>query len=436
MIPINALTASEVAAKIRSRDLSVEDVAQAVVKRVNARDSQVHAFSYFDSKYVLEQARFLDVGPVKSAIHGVPVGIKDVIDTKDMPTGHHSSRYSGSRPGVDAACVDTLRAMGALLVGKTVTTEFAASSIGGPTRNPLDLARTPGGSSSGSAAAVADFQCAIAMGTQTGGSIIRPASFTGIYGWKPTWNSVSREGVKMVSATCDTVGFYSRSADDLSLLADIFDLDALDEPGPASLAGMRVAVVRSSVWPHASPATQDALAECTDLLRAAGTTVVDLEMPAMFETIQDAFRKIISAESHSAFLNESFNNPELLEDLRATVERRGTMAAADYRNAYKVADTCRAAFDDIAAEFDVILTPSATGEAPVGIEWTGDAVFNSMWTLLQVPVVNVPGLTGPDRMPVGISLTARRYQDRKVIAIAKLVGALLQQKTTRSHGPE
>lgn len=424
MIPANELTATEVVAEIRSGSLAVTDIAQAIIARFDARDADVRAFAYFDRDYILDQARILDAMRFKGPLHGVPIGIKDVINTKDMPTEHNNERYAGSRPGVDAACVDTLRAAGALLIGKTMTTEFAESDVGGATRNPLDLSRTPGGSSSGSAAAVADFQSAIALGTQTGGSTIRPASFTGIYGWKPTWNSISREGLKMLSISCDTLGLYSRSAEDLALLADIFDISPLEEPAPESIADLRIAVVGFPVWPKALPSTEKAMTEGCEQLRAAGATVIDLELPQLFDSLHDAHSTIVAAESHSAFLNEYRNNPALSEKLRSRVEDRDRRTAASYRAAYVLADKCRAIFDDIASEHDCVLAPSATGEAPLGIEWTGDAVFNSMWTLLQVPVVNVPGFYGSANMPVGLSLIGRRYQDRKVIAAAELAGGL------------
>jgi len=428
MTAANELTASEIVAQVASGEVTVQDVATAVLARIQARDADVSAFAFLDPDQVLDQARVLDAATERGPLHGVPLAIKDVINTSDMPTGHHTQRYEGHRPGVDAACVDTLRAAGVLVVGKTVTTEFAATGVGGPTRNPLDPTRTPGGSSSGSAAAVADFQATIALGTQTGGSTIRPASFTGVYGWKPTWNSISREGLKMYSASCDTVGLYARSARDLALLADVFDLDPPEAPAPPGLEGARVGVCRSPVWSRALPATQQALAEGADRLRTAGAVVTDLELPAVFDGLLGAHRTIMRREGRSAFLNEYRNTPDLDEAFRAMVENRDGLTPADCRRAYRLADTCRAVFDDLAGDVDVVLTPSTTGEAPVGIGSTGDPSFNSLWTLLQVPVVNVPGLSGPAGLPVGLSLVARRYQDRTTIAFAELAGQVFAQQ--------
>jgi Asp-tRNA(Asn)/Glu-tRNA(Gln) amidotransferase A subunit family amidase len=429
----HVLDATAVAAAVRGGRLTVRDVAEAVLARHAARDADVRAWAHLDPAQVLAAADALDAQPVKGPLHGVPVGVKDVIATKDMPTEHATARYAGSVPGVDAACVDTLRAAGALIVGKTTTTQFAATSVGGPTRNPHDPGRTPGGSSSGSGAAVADLQCALALGTQTGGSTIRPGSFNGVYAWKPTWNSISREGLKMYSVTCDTLGLYARSARDLALLADVFQIEPA--PVPTSLAGARVAVCRTPEWRAATSATRDAMATAADALRGAGAEVVDLALPGWFDGLYPAHRAILRREGRSAFLNEYVTTQDLPPFFRDVVEGRPgvdmngrpapELTADDYRAAYALADRARAAFDEVAADFDVVLTPSATGEAPEGLQNTGSSVFNSMWTLLQVPVVNVPGLTGPADMPVGVSLVSRRYEDRRAIGYAGLLGELL-----------
>jgi len=329
---------------------------------------------------------------------------------------------------VDAACVDTLRAAGALIAGKTVTTEFAATLRGGKTRNPHNIGHTPGGSSSGSAAAVADWQATLGLGTQTGGSTIRPAAFCGVYGWKPTWSSISREGLKMSSTTLDTLGLYARSARDLMLLADVFAIEALEGPAPTSLGSQRIGICRTPNWDKALPATEAAISEAIAKLRAAGAQVDELPLPQTFDQISRSHIVIARREGRAAFLNEYRTTPDLHDDFKATVENRAGFTVAEIRAAYRHADHCRALFDDVAAQYDVVLTPSATGEAPVGQDKTGDASFNSMWTLLQVPVVNVPGLVGPSGLPLGLSLVGRRYEDRKVIAIAELVGAVFSQR--------
>jgi Asp-tRNA(Asn)/Glu-tRNA(Gln) amidotransferase A subunit family amidase len=428
MIPLHRLDATAIALQVQSGTLSVVDVAESIIERIDARDADVRAWAYLDRELLRDRARLLDAVPMKGPLHGVPVGVKDVIATYDMPTAHNTPRYANSRTGVDAACVDTLRAAGALIAGKTVTTEFAATLRGGKTRNPHNLGHTPGGSSSGSAAAVADFQATLGLGTQTGGSTIRPASFCGVYGWKPTWSSISREGLKMSSTTLDTLGLYARSARDLMLLADVFAIDGLEHPAPTNLAGLKVGVCRTPNWGKALPATQAALAEGQALLRSAGAEVGEIDLPGIFETISESHRIVARTEGRAAFLNEYRTTPGLHDDFKATVENRTGITPADARAAYRHADHCRGHFDDVAGQYDIVLTPSATGEAPEGQDATGDASFNSMWTLLQVPVVNVPGLVGPTGLPVGLSLVGRRYEDRKVIAVAELVGAAFAQR--------
>ena len=427
MTDLNQLDASTIATRVTAGALSVTDVAESLIARVDARDPEVRAWAWFDRDLLRDRARLLDAVPVKGPLHGVPIGVKDVIATYDMPTAHNTARYRNSRTGIDAACVDTLRAAGALIAGKTVTTEFAATLRGGMTRNPRALAHTPGGSSSGSAAAVADWQAALGLGTQTGGSTIRPASFCGVYGWKPTWSSISREGLKMSSTTLDTLGLYARSARDLMLLADVFAIEAPETPAPTSLGGLKIGICRTPHWGKALPATAQAMTQAIALLRKAGAEVSELVLPGIFDTIGESHRIVARTEGRAAFINEYRNTPDLHDDFKATVENRSGITPGDARAAYRHADHCRGVYDDIASQYDIVLTPSATGEAPEGHDITGDASFNSMWTLLQVPVVNVPGLVGPAGLPVGLSLVARRYEDRKALAVAELVGALFGQ---------
>jgi len=424
MTELMDLDATTLTAGVTAGTIKVVDIAEAVIRRVEQRQPDVQAFAYFDPDLVRDRARLLDAVPRKGPLHGVPIGVKDVIQTFDMPTTHNSPRYANSRARIDAACVETLRAAGALIVGKTVTTEFAATLRGGVTRNPRRLAHTPGGSSSGSAAAVADNQIPLALGTQTGGSTIRPASFCGVFGWKPTWSAISREGLKMSSTTLDTLGLYARTAADLALLADVFDIDAATDPLPQSLSGLKVGICRTPLWEKAGEATKAAMREAIDLLRAAGVTVSDIVMPGEFDLVPQSHRFIARREGRAAFLNEYRTTQSLHDDFKATVENRAGVTPEQVRTAYRHADRCRAIWEDIASAYDFVITPSAVGEAPLGLDSTGDASFNSIWTLMHVPVVNVPGLVGPTGLPVGVSLTARRYEDRKVIAVAGLVSRL------------
>lgn len=402
---------------------SAADTAETVISMIEAREPDVQAWAYYDVDAIRAQAAEIDARPERGPLHGVPVGVKDVINTRDMPTQHNSARYLGSQPGVDAACVDTLRHAGALIVGKTVTTEFAFTARGSKTRNPHDLTRTPGGSSSGSGAAVAAQMATLALGTQTGGSTIRPASYNGVYGWKPTWNAISREGLKMYSATCDTLGLYSRAAEDLEILADVFGFFDLPDL-PTGLAGLKVGFARTPTWGECDPSVVAAMEQAAGLLEGAGAVVTELELPKPFDSIHEAHRSVLACEGKSAVLNEVLNTDGIHDEFVAKVENRRGETPESLRAAYRLADECRGIYDDIASGFDIVMTPSATSEAPVGLESTGNPAMNSMWTLLQVPVVSAPGLVGPAGMPIGVSFVARRYEDRRAIAVAKLAGAV------------
>ncbi|WP_375688595.1 amidase [Pseudooceanicola sp. LIPI14-2-Ac024] len=414
------LTATAISEDVRARRCSARDVAKVTARIIAAREPEVQAFAYFDPDLLLAQADAVDEAE-KGPLAGVTVAVKDVIATADMPTGYNNTRYSDLQSGIDAACVDTLRQAGAVMVGKSVTTEFAATQRGGKTRNPHDLTRTPGGSSSGSAAAVAAGMCAIGLGTQTGGSTIRPASYNGIWGWKPTWGVISREGLKLYSLTCDTLGLYARDVADFDLLAEVYDLDRVPEPD--RLEGLRIGVVHPPAWDRVEPPMRAALEAGAAALAAAGAEVAALELPDDLAHIDDSHATILAREGRAAFLNEARAQPGRLHDeFRAMVENRGGITAAQARAAYRHADLCRAQIDDVLAGCDAILAPSAMGEAPVGLETTGDAAMNSLWTLLGLPVVSVPGHVGPNGMPLGLSVICARYDDRRAIRIGALAG--------------
>ncbi|GAA4228429.1 Asp-tRNA(Asn)/Glu-tRNA(Gln) amidotransferase A subunit family amidase [Sagittula marina] len=388
-------------------------VAEDMIARVQQVEPAVNAFAFFDADRLRAEADALPDGPLK----GVTVAVKDVLLTRDMPTAHNSARYAGSQPGIDAACVDTLRSAGALIAGKARTTEFASTTVGPGTTNPHDAARTPGGSSSGSAASVAAGMTALALGTQTGGSTIRPASFCGVFGMKPTWNAISREGSKMYSATCDTVGLYARAASDLELLADVFGFDGCDVPD--SLAGLRIGISYGTTPEAADADSRAAMENGAGVLLALGAEVFDLTLPEAFDGILESHRVVLAREGASAFLNEVRATPDLGAFFSDMVAAPPT--AIEARAAYRQADLCRGLLDDLfEGGLDLILAPSATGVAPEGIG-TGDPTYNSMWTLMQVPVVNVPMYRTAAGLPVGVSLIGRRYEDRRVIRAASLL---------------
>jgi Asp-tRNA(Asn)/Glu-tRNA(Gln) amidotransferase A subunit family amidase len=419
------LTATQAAERIRSGDLSAEALARSCLDRAAARDPDVRAWAFLDPEAVLAQARALDATPPKGPLHGVPIGVKDVILTRDMPTQYNSPFHKGSHPEVDAACVSLLRSAGAVVFGKTDTVEFAATGRKAATRNPHDLARTPGASSSGSAAAVADFHVPIALGTQTAGSMIRPASYCGVWALKPTWGLVSNEGAKRFAATLDTLGWFARGAADLGLMLDVFDPEPAETVEPFDVRGARIAVCRTPAWDQAEPATRDALAAGAERLAATGAEVVDLTLPPLFDDAPATAMRIMAAEGRATFFPEYRADRELLEEaLRGMAENTAGISRADLVAAYDLAGRCREAFAQVAAPYDAVLTPSATGEAPVGLGFTGSPVFNAMWTLLHAPCVNVPGFVGPNGLPVGLTVTGPRFSDREVLAAAEAFGAV------------
>ncbi|KAI2640997.1 amidase [Xylaria nigripes] len=424
------LSATQALSQIRDGSLTVEQYVQSLLSRIQERDFAVQAWEHLDPEYVIREARRLDQVPVRERgpLHGLPVAVKDIIYTKDMPTQHNSPIYRGDAPKLDAASIIVLRQAGALLLGKTTTTEFA-STLGGPkTRNPHDPARTPGGSSSGSAAAVGDCQAPIGLGSQTGGSIIRPASFNGVYGFKPTWNAISREGQKIYSLTLDTIGFFARCIDDLELMANLFGLED-DQPAVADFEARaaKFAIVKTVVWPHAGAGTAAALDAGVQLLRKHGAEVEEIELPSEFDLAPEWHRIMLHSEGRPTFLPEyRLSKDKLSPFLAGHVENVGRISRAAQLEAYDGIAALRPKIDDIARKYAAILTPSVIDEAPVGIESTGNPVFNSMWTALHTPVVNIPGFKGPNGMPVGLSLVAPRYYDRHLLAVSKAVGKIFE----------
>ncbi|OIW33466.1 amidase [Coniochaeta ligniaria NRRL 30616] len=427
------LTATEVIAQIRDGSLTVEDYAKSLLSRIEQRDPVVKAWAYLDPDLVLKRARELDQIPPdqRGPLHGVAVGVKDVIYTKDMPTQHNSPIYTADAPALDAGCVAVLRQAGALILGKTTTTQFAATVAGPPTTNPHDPARTPGGSSSGSGAAVGDFQVPLALGTQTGGSTIRPGSFNGVYAFKPTWGAVSREGLKIYSLVLDTLGLYARSVGDLEVLADVFALtddEAVERR--EGVEGMRFALLKNArdVFPEPGTGTKGAMEKAVRLLRENGASVeeVGMEWPE-FGKIPAWHRCIMSTDGRTAFLPEYRTNKEKLDGfLVGHVENAGGYTHKARLEALDGIGALRPRVDEVLGRFDALITPSVLDEAPLGIESTGSAAFNGAWTALHVPVVNVPGFCGENGLPVGVSLVAPRYRDRHLLAVSGEVGKIFE----------
>ncbi|MBK1659449.1 amidase [Paracraurococcus ruber] len=424
-----ALSAAEAARLIRDRQLSAEELVRSCLSRIAARDAEVKAWLFLDPDLAIRRARELDKLPPKGPLHGIPFGVKDVIDTADMPTTQNSPIYPDAMIGRDAACVAVARQSGALILGKTDTVEFASGGRKALTRNPFNLKHTPGGSSSGSGAAVGDFQVPLAFGTQTAGSHIRPASFNNLYGMKPSWSLASREGLRMSAASLDTVGWFGRSVADMALVAEAFRLPGLDAPA-VGVKGLRVGLCRSPVWDRIEPAGAAALEAAARRLEAAGAIVEPLELPADFAGLPAARDLIGRHEGAASFLPEYLGAPHLLAaDIRERVEARAAQDPAAVLAAYNLADRCRPVFDALfGPKLDVVLTPAAPGEAPEGLHTVGNWIFNVIWTLLHVPCIGIPAIRGPRGLPVGVQIVGPRLSDGKLLAIAAAVAPVIDSE--------
>ncbi|KAH7251282.1 amidase signature domain-containing protein [Fusarium tricinctum] len=378
------LTATEVLEKFRLQELTVEQYASSLLGRISQRDDHVKAWSYLNSQAVLEQARELDRVPPseRGPLHGLPVAIKDIILTKGMPTEHGSKIYKNDQPEIDAGSIMVLRKAGCLIFGKTTTTEFASSFVGPATRNAHSTSRTPGGSSAGSAAAVADFQIPIAVGSQTMGSIVRPASFNGIYGFKPTFNAITREGQKFCAPSFDTIGFFARAVADFEILADVFDLHDDEQSTFADIRGSKFAVFTTAQWEQANKGTVEAMAKAVELLGAHGADVEELELGPDFDPVVCWHSHITSIEGGTSFLPEYQHSKDQLDQrLAGWVENRYKSRRRAKLDAYNGLAALRPRFDTIADEYVAVLVPSVIGEAPEGLGNTGDPVFASTWTV-------------------------------------------------------
>jgi amidase len=417
MEKLNELGAREAARRLAAREITAEDLARACLARIEERESTVGAWIHLDPDAALAQARKLDAGPVLGALHGLPIGVKDIMDTIDMPTCYGSAVYPGHRPAADAAGVALARAAGALILGKTVSTEFAWFHPG-KTANPRDPRCTPGGSSSGSAAAVADAMAPLAFGTQTAGSIVRPASYCGVVGYKPTYGTLPRAGIKPLAESLDTLGVMARSPGDAALLVGALSgRDLLPAPGaPAP----RIALCRTHEWAAAQPETAAALEHAAKAAAGAGAKVVDLDLPREFAGLLQAQIDLMNYEAYRALASDRVHHLDGLSGtLKKLLDAAGRVDAARYDAARALAAGCRAMLGDVFADADVILAPSAQGEAPRGLAATGDPIFCRVWTLLGVPALNIPCSRGPNGLPVGVQVIGRIGDDARALAAAE-----------------
>ena len=410
-----SLTATRAVHLIHDGKLRPEALMDACLDRVAQREPQLRAFAHFDPA----QARA--AAPGQGKLRGIPIGAKDVLDTADMPSQYGSPIWAGWRPRADAAAVAWARAAGGVVIGKTVTTEFATRRPG-PTVNPANPAHTPGGSSSGLAAGVAAGLFPLAYGTQTAGSVIRPAAYCGAVGYKPTYGLISQIGMKIMADSLDTVGVLARSVADCALFAGAVSGRDLGDPDARPGSAPRIGICRSPTWSTAAPETQALLARVTESLGRAGASVSQRELPDEFADLIEAHPIVMNAESARALGWELAHHPDLIsEGLRERMAFGLGQTEAALDAAYAVFARTQATFPQAMDGLDVLVTPSAPGEAPKGLEWTGDPAFNFIWTSLHVPCVTVPAGTGPNGLPLGIQIVGRRGEDRAVLAWARWV---------------
>src|SRR3954467_15967609 len=411
------LPATTLVRLIDSGELTSEWVVRSCLDHIAEREPVMRAWAHLDRDAVLEAARAADKSGKHDLLQGVPFGVKDIFDTADMPAGYGSPIYTGCRPSFDASAVSLPRAAGAILLGKTVTTEFA-NRHPGPTSNPHNPMHTPGGSSSGSAAAVADFMVPLAIGTQTGGSVIRPAAYCGVVGFKPSFGLYPPAGMHPNTESLDTVGAMARSVEDTALfraalMAIPYEPPLMPERPP------RLALCRTMHWERAEPEGRAVLEDAAARLRAAGAEIVDSELPAECADISETQRR------HSAYEAPRVHAPELRRHqallsgdlLDGKIADGRELSLDDFRRAWRRADEARAAVRDWAAGFDAILTLPAPGQAPKGLGSTGSAVFNALWTLLYMPCVTLPAGEGPEGLPVGIQLVGSRHGDARLLDV-------------------
>ena len=439
---LHRLSASDAARLIRDGVIGSEQLVEACLARVREVDTAVQAWAFLDPDHALAQARAADDwrlgGRPTGPLHGVPVAVKDILDTADMPTENGSVLHSGRSPSRDATVVAMVRAAGAVIMGKTVTTEFATYAPG-KTRNPHNPAHTPGGSSSGSAAAVAAVMVPLALGTQTNGSIIRPAAYCGVYGFKPTHGLIPRHGIFRLSRTLYHVGVFARTIEDVALLAE--QLVGYDERDPDSRPRGRIpfgevaaqdlplppmfAFVKTPRWDRVNGDAKEAFAELVDLL---GDRVEEVELSEAAGEAFEWHRLIMEAEMAANLDREwETGRHRLSESLRVQLERGREVRALDYQRALTRVPALTESFAELfTLRYDAILTPAATGTAPPGLDSTGDPAFCTLWTLCGMPALSVPLMQGANGLPIGVQLVGPRYGDARLLRTARWLVAQVE----------
>lgn len=430
MTGLERLSLCDAVERLRDGDLTSADYTAALLARTESLEKNIHAFAWLDRGRALSAARAADArhatGTKPGRLHGVPIGVKDIFATAGIPTGMGSPAFDGYVPEKSAAMVMCAEAQGAFTFGKTVTAELAYFTPG-PTRNPWNPAHTPGGSSMGSAAAVAAGMLPLAFGTQTNGSVIRPAAFCGCVGFKPSEGTLATAGIQPFSPTLDQPGLFTRSVEDVALAfaalregpeelrTGVWPLSPLDRPP-------RLAAVRSPVWSQAEPAAQQSFVATLARLRAAGAEVTETELPAVFASTHGVHRTIMAYEAARALGDlQSQQRAQLSAVLNRFLDEGHTIGAAAVAEALAQRQTLQAGFGPFLAGFDAIVTPPTRGEAPATLEHTGDPVFCTIWTLLGVPALALPVGLGPQGLPLGLQVVGTFQDDAHLLRVARWV---------------
>ncbi|HKZ72466.1 MAG TPA: amidase [Steroidobacteraceae bacterium] len=441
---LNWLSAADAARAIRDGAVSSAELVEACLARVREVDDQVQAWAFLDPEHALAQARTLDErrkeGAPLGALHGVPVGVKDIIDTNDMPTEDGTVLHAGRTPAEDATVVARLRAAGAVIMGKTVTTELATYTPG-KTRNPHNPEHTPGGSSSGSAAAVACGMVPVAVGSQTNGSVIRPAAYCGIYGFKPTQGLISRHGVLKLSRTLDQIGVFARTVEDLALVSE--QLVGYDERDPDTMPPRAripfvqittegpplpplLAFVKTPIWDQTESETREAFGE---LVAHLGDRVEEFVLPESAREALEWHRTIMEAEMAASLAVEYERGRDKLSDsLRAQLERGRKHTAFDYQAARAHIPLLIEGFAELFERYDAIVTPATAGTAPKGLASTGDPAFCTLWTLCGMPALSLPLMQGANGLPLGLQLIGPRHDDARLLRTARWLATRVEAR--------
>lgn len=428
------LPATDAIVKLRNGEITSKELVQACLDRIGQVDGEIQAWAHLKPDYALDQAQILDsrrqAGESVGPLHGIPVGIKDIFDTESLPTENGTVLDSGRQPMRNCRVVTLLEEAGAVIIGKTVSTELAVFGPG-KTRNPHNTKHTPGGSSSGSAAAVACHMLPLAIGTQTNGSVIRPASFCGVVGFKPTHGLIPRTGILAISRYLDTVGVFARSVEDAALLTEnliahdssdkdtqararppLYHTAVAEPPVPPALT-----FAKTAVWNEAETETQEAFAELRELL---GEECDDLHLPEPFDQVVTMHRNIMYADLAKSFAGYyRRGKDQLTESLCNMIEEGQEITAVEYNTAVDQREFLNHGLNGVFDRYDAIVTPATVGEAPVGLDSTGSPIFNSLWTYCGTPAITLPLMKGPSGLPLGVQLIGRRGDDARLLRTAR-----------------